>query len=671
MATQVGEATIKLSFDGKTLNASLANAEKQIESGGKNSGSKWGSAWSVAAGNLISSGIGKVTNAISNNMDRAIERLDTVKNAQHVFEALGYNADSVSKSMNTLDGYLDGLPTSLTQAVQGVQTLSASFGGIERGTEAFIDLNNAGLAFGATSENIEGAIIQLSQMDLNGPLDAATWNSLQQRGFQPVFAAMAKEAGITVGELKESFGKKGDKTVKDFLDTLHRLGTEGGGGMKSFAELARENTNGVGTALENVQNRIGKAIEKILEHVGQENIANAINTISYAFADVADVVIKVIDFVSEHWEVIKPILITLGTVAGVITTITTAISVWTKVTKTWSAITKTAAAVQKVFSLAMSANPIFLLVGAIVAAVTALVWFFTQTETGRQIIENFGQVIGEVFGKIGEFFAGIGEKVGAFFQTLFEFVKGIFLTAIQWFVSTIIMPIVGFVMGGIERIKAVVSAVVSWIDINIVQPVVSFFTGLWDTIVDGVKAAVGKIRAVWEGIKHWIDTNIVQPIASFFSGLWEGVKKGAEALGEGIGKAMSTIGEFVKAPINAIIKAINKVIDKINGLTVPDWVPGIGGSHTDFGHIPELARGGLVSGATNAIIGEAGAEAVIPLERNSENWARPLATALAEQFQEQGEGRSITINVNNPTVRDDDDIRKITQGISQLMRRTA
>lgn len=671
MATQVGEATIKLSFDGKTLNASLASAEKEAESGGKKSGSKWGDAWSHAAGNLISSGIGRVTNAISNNMDRAVERLDTVMNAQHVFEALGYSADDVSKSMSTLDGYLDGLPTSLTQAVQGVQTLSASFGGIELGTQAFIDLNNAGLAFGATSEDIEGAIMQLSQLDLNGPLNAETWNSLQQRGFQPVFAAMAKEAGITVGELKESFGNRGDKTVKDFLDTLHRLGTEGGGDMKSFADLARENTNGVGTAMENVQNRIGKAMEKILEHIGQENISNAINTISYAFADVADAVIKVIDFVSEHWEVIKPILITLGTVAGVITTITTAISVWTKVTKTWSAITKTAAAVQKVFTLAMSANPIFLLVGAIVAAVTALVWFFTQTEAGRQIIENFGQVIGEVFGKIGEFFAGIGEKVGAFFQTLFEFVKGIFLTAIQWFVSTIIMPIVGFVMAGIERIKAVVSAVVSWIDINIVQPIVSFFTGLWDTIVDGVTAAVGKIKAVWEGIKHWIDTNIVQPIASFFSGLWEGVKKGAEALGEGIGKAMSTIGEFVKAPINAIIKAINKVIDKINGLTVPDWVPGIGGSHTDFGHIPELARGGLVSGATNAIIGEAGAEAVIPLERNSENWARPLATALAEQFQEQGEGRSITINVNNPTVRDDDDIRKITQGISQLMRRTA
>ena len=574
MATQVGEATIKLSFDGKTLNASLANAEKEVESGGKKSGSKWGDAWSVAAGNLISSGIGRVTNAISNNMDRAVERLDTVMNAQHVFEALGYSADDVSKSMSTLDGYLDGLPTSLTQVVQGVQTLSTSFGGIELGTQAFIDLNNAGLAFGATSEDIEGAIMQLSQLDLNGPLNAETWNSLQQRGFQPVFAAMAQEAGITVGELKESFGNKGDKTVKDFLDTLHRLGTEGSGDMKSFGDLAKENTNGVGTAMENVQNRIGKAMEKILEHIGQENISNAINTISYAFTDVADAINTVIDFITQN-EWVQDVLIGFLTVlAGLL------------MFQVVPAIIATSAA--------LLTSPLTWIILGVTLLIAGLVALIRNFDTVKQVIFDGLQAIGTVFSDL---WNGLKEglaQVGEFFKTTFQ--------------------------------------------------------NIWNTVTSIFAKIGGFFKGVYEKIKY-IFQNIGQKVGDSIKGIIKGAVNGVLKTAENI--------------LNGPIRAVNAIIDVLNA------IPGVDIGKLNEISLPRMAKGGLVDGATTAIIGEAGAEAVIPLERNSENWARPLATALAEQFQEQGEGRSITINVNNPTVRDDDDIRKITQGISQLMRRTA
>ena len=574
MATQVGEATIKLSFDGKTLNASLANAEKEVESGGKKSGSKWGDAWSVAAGNLISSGIGRVTNAISSNMNRAVERLDTVMNAQHVFEALGYSADDVSKSMSTLDGYLDGLPTSLTQAVQGVQTLSTSFGGIELGTQAFIDLNNAGLAFGATSEDIEGAIMQLSQLDLNGPLNAETWNSLQQRGFQPVFAAMAQEAGITVGQLKESFGNQGDKTVKDFLDTLHRLGTEGSGDMKSFGDLAKENTNGVGTAMENVQNRIGKAMEKILEHIGQENISNAINTISYAFTDVADAINTVIDFITQN-EWVQDVLIGFLTVlAGLL------------MFQVVPAIIATSAA--------LLTSPLTWIILGVTLLIAGLVALIRNFDTVKQVIFDGLQAIGTVFSDL---WNGLKEglaQVGEFFKTTFQ--------------------------------------------------------NIWNTVTSIFAKIGGFFKGVYEKIKY-IFQNIGQKVGDSIKGIIKGAVNGVLKTAENI--------------LNGPIRAVNAIIDVLNA------IPGVDIGKLNEISLPRMAKGGLVDGATTAIIGEAGAEAVIPLERNSENWARPLATALAEQFQEQGEGRSITINVNNPTVRDDDDIRKITQGISQLMRRTA
>ena len=568
MATQVGEATIKLSFDGKTLNASLANAEKEAESGGKKSGSKWGDAWSVAAGNLISSGIGRVTNAISSNMDRAVERLDTVMNAQHVFEALGYSADDVSKSMSTLDGYLDGLPTSLTQAVQGVQTLSTSFGGIELGTQAFIDLNNAGLAFGATSEDIEGAIMQLSQLDLNGPLNAETWNSLQQRGFQPVFAAMAQEAGITVGQLKESFGNQGDKTVKDFLDTLHRLGTEGSGDMKSFGDLAKENTNGVGTAMENVQNRIGKAMEKILEHIGQENISNAINTISYAFTDVADAINTVIDFITQN-EWVQDVLIGFLTVlAGLLM-----FQVVPSIIAT---------------SAALLTSPLTWIILGVTLLIAGLVALVRNFDTVKQVIFDGLQAIGVVFSDL---WNGLKEglaQVGEFFKTTFQ--------------------------------------------------------NIWNTVTGIFGKIGGFFEGVYEKIKY-IFQNIGQKVGDSIKGIIKGAVNGVLKTAENI--------------LNGPIRAVNAIIDVLNA------IPGVDIGKLNEISLPRMAKGGLVDGATTAIIGEAGAEAVIPLERNTENWTRPLATALAEQFQAQGIGGAgvtvyMTNNINNNLDADEIGQRLIT-----------
>jgi len=83
---------------------------------------------------------------------------------------------------------------------------------------------------------------------------------------------------------------------------------------------------------------------------------------------------------------------------------------------------------------------------------------------------------------------------------------------------------------------------------------------------------------------------------------------------------------------------------------VPDWVPVIGGAHTNFPTIPMLAHGGFADGATQAVIGEAGAEAVLPLENNTDNWSGLLADTLLDSMEERGgapESRPIVINITN------------------------
>ena len=111
MATEIGEAVIKLTFDGKDVKASLNKVEREAESSGKSTGTVFGNALTVAAGNLISKGLSAVFSQVSSGLGTAIARVDTLNNSQKVFTAMGYSAQATSESMSTLNDYLDGLPT--------------------------------------------------------------------------------------------------------------------------------------------------------------------------------------------------------------------------------------------------------------------------------------------------------------------------------------------------------------------------------------------------------------------------------------------------------------------------------------------------------------------------------------------------------------------------------
>jgi hypothetical protein len=72
-----------------------------------------------------------------------------------------------------------------------------------------------------------------------------------------------------------------------------------------------------------------------------------------------------------------------------------------------------------------------------------------------------------------------------------------------------------------------------------------------------------------------------------------------------------------KGVFNAIASIWNNTLGKIS-FTVPSWIPKIGGAGFSFPQIPMLAEGGIVNAPTLAIIGEAGPEAVVPLDRMNE-----------------------------------------------------
>ena len=91
------------------------------------------------------------------------------------------------------------------------------------------------------------------------------------------------------------------------------------------------------------------------------------------------------------------------------------------------------------------------------------------------------------------------------------------------------------------------------------------------------------------------------------------------AAAKGISLLESLGNQFGKALVNGLITVWNMADLRFPRIDVPSWVPGVGGKGFGgfdvFPDIPTLAAGGIVTGPTLAVLGEAGAEAIIPLDR--------------------------------------------------------
>ena len=144
------------------------------------------------------------------------------------------------------------------------------------------------------------------------------------------------------------------------------------------------------------------------------------------------------------------------------------------------------------------------------------------------------------------------------------------------------------------------------------------------------------IKNKWDGIKQ-IFQGIIDFVAGVFTGNWSRAWQGVVNIFGGI---MGTLGGIIKSPLNAVISLINGAISGLNRISVniPSWIPGIGGSHfgVNIPKVPYLAKGGIIDSPTLAMVGEAGKEAVVPLE-NNRGGLRELASIL---LTEMGQGNS-------------------------------
>lgn len=572
----VGELQIELNMKGDSLNASMKNVQKKVQSDGTSGGGKFANAFTVAAGNILSKGIGKAIDVVTSHVDDAIKRIDTIRNFPNVMSNLGISADKSERAMSKLKDALQGVPTNLDDAAAAVQRFTSKNGDVEKSSDLFLALNDAMLAGGMSSEIQATAMEQLSQAYSKGKPDMMEWKSMLT-----AMPAQAKQIAIAMGfgeDGVEALGealRTGRVSMDDFMDTIVKLDTGGVAGFKSFREQMEGTTGGIQRSIEIMNSRITQGVASMIEEIGPENIADMVLTVGNAIKDVLKAIAGVIKFVQENqW--VQPFV--LGFLAAV-----------------------TVAIVALNAGLGLVPAMIAGLVAGIILLLANIDKFgaFMQ-ELGAKfgawlretVFPAIGQFLADVWGKIVEFFGGIG----------------------QWFRDRFLEAVNG--------IKSVFGGVVGWLR-GIFNGIVNVFKTVGSTIG---KAVGGAFKAVVNGI----------------------------------------IG-FAEGFVNAPIKAINALIDVINA------VPGISlGKLTEL-RLPRMAQGGLVMASTVANIGEDGREAVLPLDRNTDNWSGLLASALADEFDARGGGGGggITIEKQIFDISNEMDADDIGRKVMNSLRRAA
>lgn len=278
-------------------------------------------------------------------------------------------------------------------------------------------------------------------------------------------------------------------------------------------------------------------------------------------------------------------------------------------------------------------------------------WFSAIWEAIKMVFSVVGAVLSGFFSVAWELIKGVWSVVVTHFTLIWENIKAVFSVVATFFggmfstaweaIKAVWNTVVGFftaIWESIANIFSVVKAVLTgnwqeaWEGIKgIVGAWADFFKGIWESIKN-VFSSVGKwfsdtFKAAWEGIKK-----IFANWGQFFTGLWDNIKQIFSNVGKAIGDAITnTVKSAVNGVLSIACNIINGFIKAINvAIGIINMIPGVNIGYLSELEVPKLAKGGITTGTTMAMIGEAGREAVLPLENNTE-WMDALVDKIIER----------------------------------------
>ena len=471
----------------------------------------------------------------------------------------GLSMDDLQNTLNTNGAVLKEMGLDLTESTNLLAQFEAS--GVDS-TAALAGLKKAqqnATADGKTmQESLNGTIESIkSASNETEALQIAT-DLFGKKGAAEMTQAI-REGKFSVNDLSTSLSDYKSVVTDTFESTLD---------PPDQAKIAFNNLKLTGAQLgATILNTVQPALMKLTEKL--KSLTSWFKSLTEAQKQT---ILKVAGVVAA----IGPLLIVIG---KVVSTVGTVMMILPKVKAAMIAI-----------NAVMVANPIGIIIAGIGALIAIFAVLWNKCDWFREAWISLWEKIQAAFGFFVDLFKFqievikiVFEALKDFFSEKWEVVKGIFSAAGGWFKDTF-GPIFSGAMDGIKGVFGLVK---------------DYFTSQWEMIKGVFTGIISFVKDVFHG--DW-------------SAAWEDIK--------GIFKSIwDSFEEIAKKPLNAVIGLVNGLIGGINTMigglnsieiTVPDWVPKVGGNSVGFklpyvNDVPYLAKGGILSQGS-AVVGEAGAE---------------------------------------------------------------
>ena len=511
-------------FDNQTM------ASSQAVSG---SGSRISNTFKSMVGAISTVAIaGKAWDVVKNSMGGAIERFDTLNKYPVVMKALNYSTQDVAKSTSILAKGIDGLPTSLQDVTSVAQQLAPLTGSAKKASQSAIALNNAFLASGASVADTSRGLQQYTQMLSTGKVDLMSYRTLMET--MPIaLRKVANSFGFTGKSAEQDLYnalQSGQITVDQLNDRFIKLN----GGVNGFAQLARKNSQGIGTSFANLKNAVVKnmanmmsAINKGFKQAGFGSIAQVLDSlkgsINSTFQTIAPVVTSATTVILKSLKGLFSFINANKNWLGPLAKGLIGISIFGKTATTIGGIAKS-----------------FQELGGVIGIFTKV---FPSLATGIKIIVSLGKASTYVrifqsamfgIGKAVVSVIAVGSKVFDIFMKIgnaFKILAGL-ITANP---LTIIIASIAAVVGALiyfftqtKKGRALWQSFVNWLS-GVWQGLVGIATTVWNAIGNAVTTCVNTVKSAWQGI------------VEFFTTLWTGIVNIATTIWNGLVTVFTTI----------------------------------------------------------------------------------------------------------------------------------
>ena len=573
---------------------------------------------------------------LGDNAKTAVSKTEALVKANQAFGGTGENLKGVVQAYGQMSAAGKVSAENIGQLTDNNTALGASL------KDTIMQMNPQLKQYGSFNEAVSQGAVSMGMLDkaMQNMADGSaggvktigdawdSFNEQMQTALLPTLDALTPVITALIDQMSgwgESAGKAVANVVKYFQDLFKQLQQDGA--IAQFSAIWDNLKSIFGSVIGIIGNLI-KSFTGIDDSTAKnstsvENVAGTISSLANKFADITKSIADFIKKISESKGAMDAIKVTLVALAGAFVTLKV-INGIIKAIELYNNIVKVGTAIQGAFNAIMAINPFVALGIAITAIVAGLVYFFTQTETGKQVWQSFVDFLSQSILSIQSFFAGLGTWFSDLWTSIVITTENIW-NGITEFFSGLWNGLVTIVTTVFSTISNAVTGAYNGF-VTTFQPLISFYQSIFGLIESIINLAFQAIMAIaragyqaiigaWQGLSAWF-SGIFNAVKSIVSAVFSAIGSFASSAWGVVSSIWSAVSGFFSGIFNSVRSIVSGVFSAIGGFASSAWsrissvFSGVGGFFSGVfnGAMSAVsgvfsAFGGFASNAYNAITG--------------------------------------------------------------------